>query len=181
MGSNVVSKRYAKALIDLATQEGIVDQIERNFGKTVQTIIQTRNLRNFFFNPVYKSDEKMKLLDMVVKEMAISGLLKKFLELLIEKDRFPEIQEIYKEYVRLSDQLNNRAEAEITSAAALNDEDKKKLQSRLEALTGKNIYLNIKQDPTLIGGVITRIGSIVYDGSIKSQLAKLKEQIMTSS
>ncbi len=177
----MVSKRYAKALIDLATQEGIVDQIERNFGKTVQTIVQTRNLRNFFFNPVYKSDEKMKLLDMVVKEMAISGLLKKFLEMLIEKDRFPEIQEIYKEYVRLSDQLNNRAEAEITSAAALNDEDKKKLQSRLETLTGKNIYLNIKQDPTLIGGVITRIGSIVYDGSIKSQLAKLKEQIMTSS
>ena len=181
MGSSVVSKRYAKALIDLATQEGIVDQIERNFGKTVQTIVQTRNLRNFFFNPVYKSDEKMKLLDMVVKEMAISGLLKKFLEMLIEKDRFPEIQEIYKEYVRLSDQLNNRAEAEITSAAALNDEDKKKLQTRLETLTGKNIYLNIKQDPTLIGGVITRIGSIVYDGSIKSQLAKLKEQIMTSS
>jgi F-type H+-transporting ATPase subunit delta len=181
LGSSVVSKRYAKALIDLATQEGIVDQIERNFGKTVLTIVQTRNLRNFFFNPVYKSDEKMKLLDMVVKEMAISGLLKKFLEILIKKDRFPEIQEIYKEYVRLSDQLNNRAEAEITSAAALNDEDKKKLQSRLEALTGKNIYLNIKQDPTLIGGVITRIGSVVYDGSIKSQLARLKEQIMTSS
>jgi F-type H+-transporting ATPase subunit delta len=177
----VVSRRYAKALIDLASQEEIVDQIERNFGKTVHTIVQTRKLRNFFFNPVYKSDEKKKLLDMVVKEMSISGLLKKFLVLLIDKDRFPEIEEIYKEYVRLSDQLNNRAKAEVTTAVALNEAGKKKLQTKLQALTGKNNYLNVKQDPSLIGGVITRIGSVVYDGSIRSQLAKLKEQIMTSS
>jgi F-type H+-transporting ATPase subunit delta len=176
--SSVVSRRYAKALIDLAAQEGIVDQIERNFGKTVQTIIQTRKLKNFFFNPVYKGEEKRKLLDMVIQEMAISGLLKKFLILLIEKDRIPEIEEIYKEYVRFSDQLNNRAEAEVTTAVALEEKDKNKLQSKLEQLTGKNIYLKAKQDPSLIGGVITRIGSVVYDGSIKAQMAKLKEQIM---
>ncbi len=176
--SSVVSRRYAKALIDLASREGIVEQIERNFGKTVQTIVQNRKLKNFFFNPVYKAEEKRKLLDMLIKEMAISGLLKKFLVLLIEKDRIPEIAEIYKEYVRLSDQLNNRAEAVVTTAVALQEADKNKLQSKLEQLTGKNIYLKVKQDPSLIGGIITRIGSVVYDGSIKSQMSKLKEQIM---
>ncbi len=176
--SSVVSRRYAKALIDLAAKEGIVDQIERNFGKTVQTIVRNRRLKNFFFNPVYKNEEKRKLLDMLIQEMAISGLLKKFLVLLIEKDRISEVKEIYKEYVRLSDQLNNRAEAVVTTAVGLQEADRNKLQSKLEQLTGKNIYLKVKQDPSLIGGIITRIGSVVYDGSIKTQMAKLKEQIM---
>lgn len=176
--SSVVSKRYAKALIDLASEEKIVDQIEKNFGITVQTIVQDRKLRNFFFNPVYNSEDKQKLLGMVTKEMEISGLLKRFLMLLIEKDRFPQVEEIFAEYVHFSDQLNNRAEAEVTAAVPLKKEVQKKLQTKLEKLTGKNIYLKVSQDPSLIGGVITRIGSVVYDGSIKSQMAKLKNQII---
>ncbi len=176
--SSVVSRRYAKALIDLATQEGIADQVEENFGRTVKTIVENRKLKNFFFNPVFNSEEKAKLLDMVIDEMQISGLLKRFLNLLLEKDRFPGIREIYKEYVHFSDQMQNRAEAEVTTALPLKEEDQKSLQTKLEALSGKRIYLKVKEDPTLIGGAVTRIGSVVYDGSIKSKMIKLKEQIV---
>jgi len=176
--SSVVSRRYAKALIDLATQEGIADQVEENFGRTVKTIVENRKLKNFFFNPVFNSEEKAKLLDMVIDEMQISGLLKRFLNLLIEKDRFPGIREIYKEYVHFSDEMHNRAEAEVTTALPLKEEDQKSLQTKLEALSGKRIYLKVKEDPTLIGGAVTRIGSVVYDGSIKSKMIKLKEQIV---
>jgi len=176
--SSVVSRRYARALIDLAMQEGIADQVEKHFGRTVKTIIENRKLKNFFFNPAFNGEDKRKLLDMVIDEIRISGLLKRFLILLIEKDRFPWIREIYKEYVHFADEIHNRAEAEVTTALPLKEEDKKSLQAKLEALSGKRIYLKVKEDPTLIGGAVTRIGSVVYDGSIKSSMIKLKEQIV---
>jgi len=159
-------------------QEDVADQVEENFGRTVKTIVENRKLKNFFFNPVFNSEEKAKLLDMVIDEIHISGLLKRFLRLLIEKDRFPQIREIYKEYVRFVDAIHNRAEAEVTTALPLKAEDQKKLQEKLEQLSGKRIYLKVKEDPALIGGVVTRIGSVVYDGSIKSQMIKLKGQIV---
>ena len=178
MSSSIISRRYAKALIDLAAQEGIVDKVEQNFGKIVGTILNDKKTKNFFFNPVYKSEDKKSLLNKLVQELFISGLLKKFLALLIEKDRFPEIEQIYKEYVHFADGINNRAEAQVTTAVSLSEEDKSKLQSKLQTLTGKNVYLKIKEDASLIGGIITRIGSVVYDGSVKSRMEKLKEQII---
>ncbi len=176
--SSVVARRYAKALIDLAASEGIVDRIEQNLGRTVRTIVEDRKLKNFFFNPVYKAEDKRKLLDMVIKEMEISGLLKKFLILLIEKDRMPDIEAVYAEYVHLSNALNNRAEAEVRTAVPLSEGAREKLRAKLETLTGKNIYLKVEEDPSLIGGIVTRIGSIVYDGSIRSQIMRLKDQII---
>jgi F-type H+-transporting ATPase subunit delta len=176
--SSVVARRYAKALIDMAASEGIVDQIERNLGRTVRTIVADRKLKNFFFNPVYKSQDKRKLLDMVIKEMEISGLLKKFLILLIERDRIPDLEAVHAEYVHLSNTLNNRAEAEVRTAVPLSESAQEKLRAKLQALTGKNIYLKIQEDPSLIGGIVTRIGSVVYDGSIQSQVMRLKDQII---
>ncbi|NOY52766.1 MAG: ATP synthase F1 subunit delta [Deltaproteobacteria bacterium] len=176
--SSVVSRRYAKALIDLATQEGIADQVEKEFGTIVKTVVENRKLKNFFFNPVFNNEDKGKLLDMVVDEIRVSGLLKRFLRLLIGKDRFPIIREIYREYVRFADEIHNRAKAEVTTALPLKEEDKKNLQAKLEALSGKRIYLKVKEDPALIGGAVTRIGSVVYDGSIKSSMIKLKEQLV---
>ncbi len=176
--SSVVARRYAKALIDLAASEGIVDRIEQNLGRTVRTIVEDRKLKNFFFNPVYKSEDKRKLLDMIIKEMEISGLLKKFLILLIQKDRMPQIEAVHAEYVDLSNTLNNRAEAEVRTAVPLSESAREKLRAKLQALTGKNIYLKVQEDPALIGGIVTRIGSVVYDGSIRSQIMRLKDQII---
>lgn len=178
MSHAVVCRRYAKALIDLAVQESLVDQIVQNLERTVQMIVQNRSLKNFMFSPLHKSDEKQKILDGVVSELKISGLLKKFLKLLIRNDRFSQIEGIYKEYVHLADLLKNRAEADVTTAVPLADEDKEKLRAKMQDLTGKNIYLKVNVDPRLIGGVITRIGSVVYDGSVRAQMITLKERIM---
>ncbi len=178
MSYAVVCRRYAKALVDLSVEEGLVDQIVQNLDKTVRMIVQNRKLKNFLFNPVYKKEDKQKLLDEVVAELKISGMLKKFLNLLAMNDRLPQLEGIYKDYVHFADQLRNRVEAEVITAVALAEEDKERIRSKLEGLTGKNIYLKLKEDPRLIGGIITRIGSVVYDGSIRSQMAKLKEQIM---
>jgi F-type H+-transporting ATPase subunit delta len=178
LSSSIVSRRYAKALIGLAAEQGIIDPIEQNFGTIVKTVLTNKKLKNFFFNPVYKREDKRSLLGSLLDEMSISGLLKRFMVLLIEKERLPEIEEIFKQYVRFSDEINNRAEAQVTSAVNLSEEDKGKLQSKLQSLTGKNIYLKVKEDPSLIGGVITRIGSVVYDGSVKTRMDKLKELII---
>ncbi|MDX1764241.1 MAG: ATP synthase F1 subunit delta [bacterium] len=178
MGQSVVCKRYAKALVDLAVQEGLLDQIQQNLGRTVTTIVNNRELKNLFFNPVFKAEDKRRALDLVIEDMEISGLLKKFLLHLLEQDRFPLIEGIYASYGAFADKLNNRVEAEVLSAFPLAEEDRSRLKARLEKMTGKTIYLKVKEDPSLIGGIITKLGSVVYDGSVKSHMLKLKDQII---
>jgi len=178
VSGSVVSRRYAKALIDLAVEQEIVDPVRESFRKTVGAVTENRKIRHFFFNPVNKIEDKRKLLERVMEEMEISGLLKNFLLLLLKKDRFPMMGEIYREYVHLADLLNHRAKAEVTTAVSLDRGDLKRLKARLETLTGKNVYLKVRQDPSLIAGIITKIGSVVYDGSVKSRIAKLKDQIV---
>lgn len=178
LGQSVVCKRYAKALVDLAVKEGLLDQIQRNLGRTVSAIVDDRKLRNFFFNPVFKAEDKRRALDLVIHDMQISGLLKMFLLHLVEQDRLPLIEGIYQSYCVFADKLNNRAEAEVSSAFPLSEADQSRLKEKLESLTGKTIYLKVKEDPSLIGGIITKLGSVVYDGSVKSQMSKLKDQII---
>lgn len=178
MGQSVVCKRYARALVDLAVEEGLLDQIQGNLGRTVSAIVDDRKLKNLFFNPVFKAEDKRRALDLVIQDMQISGLLKNFLLHLVEQDRFPLIEGIYHSYCAFADKLNNRVEAEVTSAFPLSEEDQSRLKAKLESLTGKTIYLKVKEDPALIGGVITKLGSVVYDGSVKSHLLKLKDQII---
>jgi F-type H+-transporting ATPase subunit delta len=178
LGQSVVCKRYAKALIDLAQQEDLVDQVQKNFGRTVSTIVGDRKLKNLFFNPVFKVEDKRSALEMVIEDMQISGLLRRFILHLLDNDRFRLVEGIFEEYCAFADALSNRVEADVTSAVPLTDGEKQQLRSKLEGLTGKTVYLKVKEDPSLIGGIITKLGSVVYDGSVKSHMSKLKDQII---
>jgi len=175
---SVVSRRYAKALIDLAVEEGDVEAVGRALGRVVEVVAGDKSVRHFFFSPVHRAEEKRPFLERVADELGIRGLLRRFLLLLLDKDRLPQIEEIHREYVRAADERSRRAEAVVHSAVPLDTGSRGRLADKLKALTGKEVYLRVKEDPSLLGGVVVRIGSVVYDGSIRSQMAKLKEQIV---
>ena len=178
MSRSVVSRRYARALIELAAEQGEVEAVGRGLAEVVEAITTDKEVRAFFFSPIRRAGEKRPVLERVLAETGAGGLLRRFLLLLLAKDRLPQVREIHEEYVRAADERSRRAEAVVRSAVPLDAASRERLAAKLETLTGKQVYLRVEEDPSLLGGVVARIGSVVYDGSIRSRMAKLKEQIV---
>jgi F-type H+-transporting ATPase subunit delta len=109
--------------------------------------------------------------------MALSATMKSFLTLLFDKGRFAYLSSISDFYQKLADELKGIARASLVSAAPLSSEAVEKIRKTLSERTGKDIVLDVAEDPGLIGGVVTRIGDLVLDGSIKTQLLNMRESL----
>ncbi|NNL78606.1 MAG: ATP synthase F1 subunit delta, partial [Desulfobacterales bacterium] len=110
-------------------------------------------------------------------KLTLSGIMKSFLTLLFDKGRFIYLTNINDFYQRLADELKGITRASLISATQLSSETVDKIRSALSQRTGKDIILEIEQDPGLIGGIVTRIGDLVLDGSIKTQLLNMRESL----
>ncbi|MEK6718343.1 MAG: ATP synthase F1 subunit delta, partial [candidate division NC10 bacterium] len=101
-----------------------------------------------------------------------------FLRVLLSADRLGAIESIVRAYEALVDERLGRVKAEVTTAVSLDGEQQERLRQRLEQVAGKQVYLEVQQDPKILGGLVAQIGSQVYDGSLKTQLARLREQLV---
>jgi F-type H+-transporting ATPase subunit delta len=106
--------------------------------------------------------------------------VRNFLAVIMGHQRLAELDEILAEYYAVADEQSNMAEAEITSALPLNDQDRAELEAEVAKLAGGRVRANYRQDPTLLGGAVVRIGSTVYDGSIRAQLQRLKQRLVNA-
>jgi F-type H+-transporting ATPase subunit delta len=121
---------------------------------------------------------KRNLVSELASRLSLSAPLTKLLLMLADRDRLalvPDLHEVYQERLREHQQI---LQAEVTTAAPLDDQHTAALRSRLQAATGRQIMLTTKVDPSLIGGLVARIGSTVYDGSVSAQLAKMRERLL---
>jgi len=128
-------------------------------------------------NPLYAAEDRKRILLAVVEKMGLSVIIKSFLILLFEKRRFDHIRGITEYYQKLVDEYKGIVRANVAAAVRLSDDAVEKIRVSLSKKTGKTIILDIEEDPTLIGGVVTRVGDIVLDGSIKTQLENMKESL----
>ena len=126
-------------------------------------------------NRVFSVEDRKKILQAVLDKSDFSGIVKNFLNLLLDKERIGAVEAISDHYGMLTDEALNIAKADIVTAKPLKDEALDKLNKSLEELTSKTIRSNVKEDPNLVGGVLVKIGDLVLDGSIKAQLEGLKE------
>jgi F-type H+-transporting ATPase subunit delta len=108
----------------------------------------------------------------------VRPLTRTFLRVLLEAGRLGELENVLRAYEGLVDERLGRVKAVITSAVPMEAETQERLRQRLQAQLGKQVYLEARQDPGLLGGVVTRIGSVVYDGSLKAQLLRLREELV---
>lgn len=174
----VVSSRYAAAFAD------VIFDIKMNPAHAVQelnsilaVLQESADLRNVWENPAIPADQKRGLLDALAKRLALSKPTRNFVAVLIDHRRIQLFAEIVADVQHELDRRLGFAEAEITSARDLNDSEKRTLENRIEAMTGKKVRARYTRDQNLIGGAVVRLGSTVYDGSVRGQLEKLKEQL----
>jgi len=176
-----VASRYARALVEVVLKQKIdpasaVEQVNA----VVDAVRESAELRKVWESPAIPADQKRGLLDAVVSYTGASRPVRNFFAVLIDHQRIPMLRQIARQFeVELNAQLGF-AEAEVTSARPLSDNEKQELESRVAVMTGRKIKARYVADPGLLGGLRVQVGSTIYDGSVRGQLQKLKEQLMHS-
>ena len=180
MTSGAAAGRYARALFDVAMKERAdIEQIQRDLQQFVDLFAQHPSLTSTMGNPAIPASKKQGVAKALVERAgAISPIVSKLIQLLAERDRLvllPEIATAFGD--RLMDHLNI-IRGEVTTAFALAPEKLRALEQGLQQATGRKVVLESRVDPSIIGGVVTRLGSTVYDGSLTTQLQKIKQSLI---
>lgn len=173
-----MARRYAKALVDVAAASGELEPVAQELAGVAGLLRDHRELCQFLFNPSILRRDKGRVLEEVLTRLQLRPLTKSFLRILLEAGRLPLLEGVLRAYEALVDERLGRIKAVVTAPGPLEAAAQERLRQRLQAMTGKSVYLDVRQDPKILGGLITQIGSLVYDGSLRSQLARLREELV---
>ncbi len=171
-----VARRYAQALTEEAQQAGVLDAVDADVALVTETLGGSRELRLALTSPVVSQDKKQAVLKGLFGER-ISDLSRRFLHLLIEKDRDKQLPAILDAYRLLRDERTGTVEAAVRTAKPLSPEEAERLKGALESRAGQTVRMQIDVDPSLVGGLVVRLGDVVYDRSVKHQLDTLRGQL----
>ena len=177
MKNLAIARRYAKALLLIGKEDGNTETYREELAGFSELIEREPTLQQAINNPLYSAAERKKVLESIIGKLGLTTIMKSFLTLLFEKRRFPYLSSINDFYQQLADELKGIARASLVSATELSSETVEKIRKTLSQRVNKEIVLEVEQDPSLIGGIVTRIGDLVLDGSIKTQLLNMRESL----
>ena len=177
-----VTSTYARAFADVVSAKRLdAAKVIRELNSLVAIWQDHAELRHVWENPAIEAVQKRRLLDAMVAQQKISPPVRNFVAVLIDHRRIALLPQIVRNFELEINQRLGFAEAEITSARDLSDREKRALEAQLQKLLGKKIKAQYARDRTILGGVVVKVGSTIYDGSVLGQLHKLRQQMVASS
>jgi len=176
-----VAGRYARAFAEVVVEHRMDPaQTIQELNSVAELMNSSLELRNVLQNPAVAHKQKLGLLDAIIGRMSGSKMLRNFLAVLIDQRRIREINEIAEQFKHELNQRLGIAEAQISAIRELTPEEKQLLEKKIAAMTGKVVRASYSQDANLLGGAVVRVGSTIYDGSVRGQLQRIKQQITVS-
>ena len=178
---SVVALRYAHAFAAVVASTHIdTNAAQQQLRDFRDTLADSHDLREVLMNPSIAIEQKRGILDAISGRIGMLPQVRNFIAVIMDNQRLADLDEILSEYHAVADEQSGLAEAEITSAHVLNDEDRANLEAQVAKLAGGRVRATYRQDATLLGGAVVRIGSTVYDGSIRAQLHQLKQKLVNA-
>jgi F-type H+-transporting ATPase subunit delta len=178
MSVATIANRYARALADVIIEKREVNEVSAELNQFARLVEGHQQLREVFASPVLAQERKRAVLNELLARLRLRQTSQNFLQLLLANNRLHQLDQMVKALTREMDVRTNVVSAEVTTARTISEDERRLLHDKLGAVTGKEVRLQFKTDPNIIGGVVARLGSKVYDGSIKNQLAQMKERLM---
>lgn len=178
MSNETIARRYSVALADVVLKSGQTETVKNEISSLGELFGKNAELQTVFSNPAITHANKEKVLEGLLTKIKPSSTTANFLKVLLQNGRLTDLTAINDRFAAVLDERSGIVAAEITSARELPSSEKAEFEKSLAALTGKTVNVNYAVDPNIIGGVVTRIGSTVYDGSVKTKLENLKEQLV---
>jgi F-type H+-transporting ATPase subunit delta len=177
VGDLIISKRYAKALMSLGKEDGNYAEYGRQLDDFGALFATSGELISVLTNPQFNLDDRRRVLAAVLDKLDLKGIVRNFLNLMLDKGRIGLVPEVLTVYQGLTDGLAGLKRAEVTSAAPLADDEVARIKDVLTGVVGGRVEVDVQVDQSLIGGLVARIGDMVFDGSVKTQLLGLKESL----
>lgn len=172
-----VARRYAKALLSLGLENGEYEKYATELSRFT-ALLEHKELRNLLRNPSIPRSQQMLVIKELLARISPPVLVQNFLQLLTERQRLILLPDIAREYRVLADEAAGRIRGKVTSAQTLEPSQLTQLLQALNKRTGKTVELEQQTDPALIAGTVTQLGSLIYDGSLRTKLTQLKEQLL---
>jgi F-type H+-transporting ATPase subunit delta len=178
VSAQALARRYAKALLELAEEAKQLEPVGKQLASLAETWAANPALQEAFDSPSVTAAQRRAILEQLAQKLGLSPLVRHTTLLLSDRRRMRYLPEVAAAFTKLAEQKAGRIRAEVITAAPMPDAYFQELQKALESVTGKEVILLKKQDPSLIGGVVTRVGDKVFDGSLRARLSELREELL---
>jgi len=178
MPSGAVSRRYARALFALARDEGRIEELRRELDSLCELLEGSAELQHAILRPLFPSAERRRALRAVCERLGASDTLRRFCSFLVDQRRVVELASIRVAFAELADEAAGRMRARVVSASPLSDAQRERLRRALATRTGRQLELDVEVDPSLLAGTVARVGGLVFDGSLRTQLEQLRTSLM---
>ena len=169
-----VSGRYATALFELARDEKSIDAVKGDLDRFDAMLADSTDLKRLVRSPVFSADSQSRALAAVLTKAEISGISANFLRVLTANRRLFAVSDVIRAFRALVARFKGEATADVTVAERLSDKNLDALKTALKSVTGKDVTLNVKVDPSIIGGLVVKLGSRMVDSSLRTKLNSIK-------
>ena len=169
-----VSGRYATALFELARDENSIDAVKADLDRFAAMLDESADLKRLVRSPVFAADAQLKALSAVLEKAEITGVSANFLKVLAANRRLFAVSEVIRAFNALVAKFKGEATADVTVAETLSDKNLEALKAALKSVTGKDVTLDVKVDPSIIGGLVLKLGSRMVDSSLRTKLNSIK-------
>ena len=177
MIDTTLAKRYAKALVEIAQEQNALDKYAEDLGSLSRLVEESKDFREILINPVFTRDDKKNIAGPVLQKMGADPIVINFVYLLIDRKRIDQLAGIEKAFRAKVDDIRGITRGQVISAEPLGAAELSRVTDALAKVTGKQVMITTKVDPSLIGGLVARVGDMVFDGTIRTQLNQLKESL----
>jgi len=177
MSVQTVARRYASALADVSIAQGEANEVKQELQDWSELLRANANLLEVFRNPTIALDKKRAVLNKLIERARPRPTTANFLKVLLQNQRLTELPQINQKLAEILDQRAGMIAATVTTARPVAESSRQSLIERLSALTKMKVRVDFEEDPDLIGGLVTRIGSTVYDGSVRTQLQQFRDKM----
>jgi F-type H+-transporting ATPase subunit delta len=174
-----LAERYANALVDVALENKQADQVKQELAAFAAMVRESHDLHAFLANPSITRAIKHAAIEQLVQRMGASRTLRNYLFVIVDQRRAGMLIEIEQAFSALLDARQGITQATVTSAAELTSAERAEIDAALVKLTGRKAQAQCKTDPSLIGGAVIRIGSTIYDGSVRAQLDRMRAKMIS--
>jgi F-type H+-transporting ATPase subunit delta len=172
-----LGRRYARAIFDLAHAQGNLDRVGADLAGFAGAMHTSAELVTVLTNPAIRRADRKRIIDAILVKLGATQLTKTVVQLLLDRERLGAVPSIARELAAMIEARAGRVTAEVTSAQPLTKAQADQLVTALEKISGKKVELAKKEDPALLGGVVAKLGDTVYDGSLRTQLRALKDEL----
>jgi F-type H+-transporting ATPase subunit delta len=177
MVSGSLARRYAKAVFDIGSTQGDLTKLGQDIRSLAKAMNESKELDTVLTNPAIRRGDRKKVVDGLLKAIGVQTASRNLVYLLLDGERLGSVPAISRALDEMIEAKAGRVTAEVVSAKALDPSQLSQITAAIEKLSGKKVSVTTRQDPELLGGVVAKVGDTVYDGSLRTQLRSLRDEL----